>query len=35
MNMPHNILPWMLSIEATLHPIDIGYDVRLASIPIF
>ncbi|WP_231635445.1 hypothetical protein [Novosphingobium sp. ST904] len=30
-NMLHNTLPWMLSIEAILHPTDIGYGVRFGS----
>lgn len=34
MSMPHNTLPWTLLIEATLHPIDIGYDVQFASTRI-
>jgi hypothetical protein len=30
--MPLNILQWMRSIEATLHPADIGRALRLALI---
>jgi len=34
MSMPHNTLPWTLSVEAISHPTDIGCDVRFASTPI-